>query len=127
MMKKGSVRIDKWLWAVRIYKTRGLAADACKKGRVLVNNTEAKASREVYTNDVVVVRKLPVIYTYKIKEILDKRVSAKLVEQYAEDMTSAEELNKLKIQETFFIKRDKGTGRPTKRERRLMDKIKGDS
>jgi ribosome-associated heat shock protein Hsp15 len=122
--KNKGVRIDKWLWAVRVFKTRSLAAEACKKGRVLINNMEAKPSREVNTGDSVTVRKLPVIYTYRVKELLENRVSAKLVENYAEDLTSVEELNKLKINDSFFVKRDKGSGRPTKKERRLLDQIR---
>ncbi len=125
MTAKKGIRLDKWLWAVRIYKTRSMATEACKKGRIMVNNTEAKPSREVLQGDVIIVRKLPVVYTYKVKELLKNRVSASLVEQYAEDLTSVEELNKLKINDTFFVKRDKGSGRPTKKERRLMDRLRG--
>lgn len=117
------VRIDKWLWAVRIYKTRNQAAEACRKGRILVNGLEAKASREIKLEDIVIVRKLPVIYTYKVKQVIDKRQSSKLITEFLEDLTSVEELSKLNIKDTFFIKRDRGSGRPTKKERRELDEL----
>ncbi|MBN2522975.1 MAG: RNA-binding S4 domain-containing protein [Bacteroidales bacterium] len=120
-----SVRVDKWLWAVRIFKTRALAADACRRGRVLVNGLPAKPSRELRSGNKVTVRKPPVLYSYKVKEIVEKRVSAKIVDQYLEDQTSLEELDKLKVNDTFFFKRERGTGRPTKKERREIDKLKG--
>lgn len=118
------VRIDKWLWAVRIFKTRSIAADACNKGRVLINNIAAKPSKELTGNETITVRKPPVIYTYKIKMLVKNRLPAKLVPDYIEDLTSVEELDKLKINETFFIQREKGAGRPTKKDRRIMDKLK---
>ncbi len=118
------VRIDKWLWAVRLYKTRSIATEECKKGRVLVDGVPVKPSRVVKLDDKIVVRKLPVLYTYKVTGIISKRVSAQIAQQQYEDMTSIEELNKLKIQDTIFIRRDKGTGRPTKRDRRMIDKLR---
>lgn len=121
------VRLDKWLWSVRIFKTRTIAADACSKGRVLVNSMQAKPSKEISGSEIITVRKPPVIYTYKIKNLISNRLPAKLVADYIEDLTSAEELNKLKINETFFIKRDRGTGRPTKKERRTIDKLHDDN
>jgi len=121
------VRLDKWLWSVRIFKTRTIAADACSKGRVLVNSMQAKPSKEISGSEIITVRKPPVIYTYKIKNLISNRLPAKLVADYIEDLTSVEELNKLKINETFFIKRDRGTGRPTKKERRTIDKLHDDN
>jgi ribosome-associated heat shock protein Hsp15 len=121
------VRLDKWLWAVRLYKTRSMATDACNKGRVLVNGTDAKPSKDLSGNEIVTIRKPPVVYTYKIKELIKNRVSAKLVANFIEDLTSVEELDKLKINETFFYKRDRGTGRPTKKERRIIEKLKKDN
>jgi ribosome-associated heat shock protein Hsp15 len=118
-----SVRIDKWLYAVRIYKTRALASEACRRGRVLVNGQAAKPSKELRMEDIVTVRKLPLVYNYQVKAIIDKRTSARLATEYFEDLTSPEELNKLKIKETFFIRRDKGKGRPTKKERRDIDRL----
>lgn len=123
-MEKEKVRLDKWLWAVRIYKTRALATDACKRGHIIVNGTQAKPSREIKTGDSVTVRKLPVIYSYQVKALTGHRVSAKLVENFLEDVTSIEELDKLNIKETIFVQRDRGAGRPTKKERRQIDRLK---
>ena len=118
------VRIDKWLWCVRIFKTRTLASEACRKGRVIVEGQIAKASREVKPNDVIIVRKNPVIYTYRVKDLVEKRLPAKRVEEFCEDLTTTEELDKLKVQETVVFYRDRGTGRPTKKDRREIDKLK---
>jgi ribosome-associated heat shock protein Hsp15 len=118
-----SVRIDKWLFAVRIYKTRALATDACRRGRILINGLQAKPSKEIRVDDMVTVRKLPVIYIYEVKGVIEKRVSAKLASECFKNHTSLEELNKLKIRESIFIRRDRGAGRPTKKERREIDKL----
>ncbi len=118
-----SVRIDKYLWAVRLYKTRTLATEACKKGRITVDDMPAKPSRTVSMGDVIEVKKMPVVYSYRVKDPIEKRVGAKIVDQYVEDVTPQEELQKLDMQDDFFIKRDRGAGRPTKRERRLLDDI----
>lgn len=118
-----SVRIDKYLWAVRLFKTRSLASEACKKGHVSMDDMPVKPSRTVQAGDVIEVRKMPVYYSYRVKEPLEKRVGAKIVGQYVEDITPPEELEKLKMQDDFFIKRDRGAGRPTKKERRLLDDL----
>jgi ribosome-associated heat shock protein Hsp15 len=118
-----TVRIDKYLWAVRIFKTRSLSTDACSKGRVLVNDMPAKPSRMVGEGDVIKVRKMPVIYHYRVKDPIEKRVGAKIVENHVEDITPQEELMKLKMEDDFFVKRERGTGRPTKKERRLLDDL----
>ena len=119
-----SVRIDKYLWAIRVFKTRTDATDACKGGRVTVGGASVKASRDVKPGDVIEVRKGAVRYTYKMLAPLEKRVGAKEVEKYAENLTPQSELDKLHAPvETFFIKRDRGTGRPTKKERREMDSL----
>ena len=119
-----SVRIDKYLWAIRVFKTRTDATDACKGGRVTVGGASVKASRDVKPGDVIEVRKGAVRYTYKMVAPLEKRVGAKEVEKYAENLTPQSELDKLHAPvETFFIKRDRGTGRPTKKERREMDSL----
>jgi ribosome-associated heat shock protein Hsp15 len=117
------VRVDKWLWAVRVYKTRSLATDACRRGHILVNGLTAKPSKEVKEKDQVTVRKLPVLYSFIVKQAIEKRISAKLIHDCIEDITSVEELDKLKVKETYFIRRDRGTGRPTKKERRLLDEL----
>ena len=118
-----SVRIDKYLWAVRLYKTRTLATEACRKGKVNVDDMPAKPSRMVSTGDVIEVRKMPVTYSYRVIEPIEKRVGAKIVDTYVEDITPEEELHKLEMQDDFFVKRDKGTGRPTKKDRRLLDDL----
>lgn len=121
------IRIDKFLWSVRIYKTRSIASDECRKGRIIINDIQVKPSRIVLKDEIIIVKKLPVIYTYKVIEPIENRVSAKLVEQFIEDLTLEVEKAKLDIRQADgIIYRDKGTGRPTKKERRLIDKIKDD-
>lgn len=112
-----SVRIDKFLWAIRVFKTRSEAAEACKGNRVKVNDADAKPSRDVKVGDVITVRKAAVYYKWKVLGLIENRVGAQLVPQYAENQTPQEELDKLKAPvETFFVKRDRGTGRPTKKD-----------
>ncbi|HBG24725.1 MAG: RNA-binding protein [Bacteroidetes bacterium GWF2_41_61] len=119
-------RLDKYLWSVRIFKTRSDAADACKSGKVKVNGTEAKPSREVKEGDELVVRKLNILFEFKIIEPIDKRQPARLVPNYIENHTSEEELAKLNTpKESLFLYRERGTGRPTKKERRDMDGVMG--
>ncbi|RLD93258.1 MAG: RNA-binding S4 domain-containing protein [Bacteroidetes bacterium] len=118
-----TVRIDKYLWAVRLYKTRTLATEACKKGKITVDDIPAKPSRTVTIGDVIKVKKMPVVYSYRVKDPIEKRVGAKIVDQYVDNITSQEELQKLDMQDDFFIKRDRGAGRPTKKERRLLDDL----
>ena len=120
------VRIDKWLWAVRAFKTRSMASDACRSGKVKLNGQVVKPSRDVSVDDVIIVVKNPQFTrTLKIKEILSNRVSAKLVPQYVEELTPKEEYDKLKkYSELNWERRDRGIGRPTKRERRDIDRLK---
>ncbi len=119
-----SVRIDKYLWAIRVYKTRTDATDACKGSKVTVNGTDVKPAREVKAGDVIHVRKGPVLYQFKVLAPLEKRVGAKDVPAYAENLTPQTELDKLHAPvETFFIRRDRGAGRPTKKDRREMDSL----
>ncbi len=116
------IRIDKFLWAIRAFKTRTEASEACKGNRVKIAGVSVKASKYVEIGDLIELRKGAILYTYKVKALLASRVSAKLVEEYVENLTPETELNKLKSPvETFFIKRDRGTGRPTKKERRDLD------
>ena len=118
------VRLDKWLWAVRLIKTRSDAADACRTNRVLVNDAYAKPSREVKVGDVISVKKMPVVYQYRVVELVSSRQPAKNVPLYAADITPQSELDKLNVpRETIFIVRDRGTGRPTKKERRELDSL----
>ncbi|MEA3462981.1 MAG: S4 domain-containing protein, partial [Bacteroidota bacterium] len=100
-----TVRIDKYLWAVRLYKTRTLATEACKKGKVSVDDMPAKPSRTITTGDVIEVKKMPVVYSYLVKDPIEKRVGAKIVDQFVENITSQEELQKLDMQDDFFVKR----------------------
>ena len=118
-----TVRIDKYLWAVRLYKTRTLATEACKKGRITVDDMPAKPSRIIASGDVIEVKKMPLVYSYRVKDPIEKRVGAKIVDQYVENITSPEELQKLELQDDFFVKRNRGAGRPTKKERRLLDDL----
>ncbi len=119
-----SVRVDKWLWAVRVFKTRSLASEACRKGHVAIGGLPVKPSRAINLNDIVKVRKTPVTRTYKVLGLSGKRMSAKLVPDFVEDITPKEELEILEIQKNMlWHSRDKGAGRPTKKERRDIDKL----
>jgi len=116
-------RFDKWLWAVRIYKTRSMEASACRKGKVIIDNLPVKPSRNVSLDEIINVKKPPVIFTYRIKGFPLKRQSAKLAKKCFEDLTPQEESDKLKFKELpGFGYRKRGDGRPTKKERRIIDK-----
>ena len=115
-------RIDKYLWAIRAFKTRTDATDACKGGKVKVAGVNAKPSKEVKPGDVLQVKKGTVTYTYKVLQPLERRVGAKMVPEYALNLTPESELEKLRAPvETFFITRDRGAGRPTKKDRREIE------
>lgn len=117
-------RLDKWLWAARIYKTRTLAADACKNGRVTINGAQAKPSRVVKAGDEVGVKKSPIIYTFRVKQAIEKRVGAKLLPDVLENITSAQQYELLEMSRiSGFVGRARGTGRPTKKERRALDEF----
>jgi ribosome-associated heat shock protein Hsp15 len=119
-----SVRIDKYLWSVRVYATRSFATEECKKGKVTIGGMAVKPARVVKVGETILVRKNPVIYSYRVKEILGKRVGAKLVADYMEDITSAEELLKLDVtQGGALFMRDRGAGRPTKKDRRDIGRV----
>lgn len=110
------VRIDKWLWAVRIFKTRTAAAEACKKGRVMIGDLPVKPSRMIRTGDVVQVRKPPVTFSFKVLGLTDKRMGAKLVPQFMENVTPPEQYEILELNKiSGFVDRQRGTGRPTKK------------
>jgi len=127
MTENKSVRIDKFLWSVRVFKTRSIASDECRKGRIIINNIQVKPSKVVTKNEIVIVKKPPVIFTYRVLEPIENRVGAKLVNQYVEDITPEEERAKLDIKQSIAVGyRDKGTGRPTKKERRLIDRMNDD-
>ena len=119
-----SVRIDKYLWAIRVFKTRTEATEACKGSKVTVDGNDVKPSREVKAGEVIQVRKGSIFYKYKVLAPLEKRVGAKDVPRFAENLTPQSELDKLHAPvETFFIRRDRGAGRPTKKERRDMESL----
>lgn len=125
MENEKEVRVDKWLWAVRIFKTRSQAAEECKKGRVLINDVQVKPSRNIKVGETVIVKRPPVNCQYKVLGLLENRQSAKVVVDYVEDITPPEEKEKLDIKKHVgFELRDRGIGRPTKRERRLIDRLK---
>ena len=123
----GLARLDKWLWASRIFKTRTIAADACKNGRVAVNDVLVKPSRMVKVGDVISVRKPPVTYTFRILQTIEQRVGAKLLPEIYENITSPDQYELLEMNRiSGFIDRQRGTGRPTKKERRAMDAFLND-
>ena len=118
------VRIDRWLWAVRICKTRVGATDLCKRLKVAVDGQKVKPSREVKVGQVVVVRREGISWEYKVLKCIEKRVGAKIALECREDLTPVEEINKLKtIKGGWIPRRYKGAGRPTKKERRVIDKL----
>lgn len=119
------MRMDKYLWAVRLFKTRALANEALTKGRVTLNGLPCKPAHEVALNEVFTLRRAPVLYTYRVKGIPQNRVSAKLVAEYLEDKTSPAEIQKLTGRgPTLNLWREPGTGRPTKKERRELDALR---
>jgi len=115
-------RIDKWLWAARVYKTRTLASDACKNGRITINGALAKPSRTVKVGDQVGVKKSPITYTFRVLQAIEKRVGAKLLPEVFENITPPEQYELLEMNRiSGFIDRAHGTGRPTKKDRRALD------
>lgn len=115
-------RIDKWLWAARVYKTRTLASDACKNGRITINGALAKSSRTVKVGDQVGVKKSPITYTFRVLQAIEKRVGAKLLPEVFENITPPEQYELLEMNRiSGFIDRARGTGRPTKKDRRALD------
>ena len=119
------VRIDKWMWAARIFKTRTIAVEACQKNRVKVNDVPAKPSRMVKTGDIVQVRKPPVTYSFRVLDVTSNRVGAKLVSNVMENITPPEQYELLELQKNSgFIDRARGSGRPTKKDRRELDDFK---
>lgn len=115
-------RIDKWLWAARVYKTRTLASDACKNGRITINGALAKPSRSVKVGDQVGVKKSPITYTFRVLQAIEKRVGAKLLPEVFENITPPEQYELLEMNQiSGFIDRARGTGRPTKKDRRALD------
>ena len=115
-------RIDKWLWAARIFKTRSIAAAACKKGQVSMGGAQLKASRMIKAGDVVNVRKPPVTYSFRVLQPIERRVGAKLIPEILENVTTPDQYELLEMSKiSGFVGRAKGTGRPTKKDRRSLD------
>lgn len=117
-----NVRVDKWLWAMRIFKTRSMATEACKKGHVSIGDLKVKPSKMVQVNEILKVRKAPITKSLKILALAEKRMSAKLIVDFVEDVTPPEETELLEMQKNMrWLARDRGTGRPTKKDRRELD------
>lgn len=123
--EKTEVRIDKWLWAVRLFKTRTLAIEACKKGRIMILGVNIKPSRMIKVGDVIQIRKSPITYSFKVLDLSEKRMGAKLVPEFMEDVTPKSEYEILELSKASgFVDRGRGMGRPTKKDRRdLVDFI----
>lgn len=125
MENESSLRIDKWLWEVRLFKSRSLATDACKAGKVKIDGANVKASKEIKEGDIITVSLNPLFKTVKVKQFPKSRVNAKLVPEYMDDLTSEAEYNRVKmINDTNAEYRDRGIGRPTKKQRRVIDQLK---
>lgn len=117
-----TARIDKWLWAARIFKTRSIASDACKNGRVTIGGVNMKPSRSVKVGDVVSVKKPPITYSFKVLKTIEQRVGAKLLPEIYENVTDPKQYELLEMSRiSGFVDRARGTGRPTKKERRALD------
>ena len=117
-------RIDKWMWAARIFKTRTIAAEACKKGRVYINGAQAKPARMIKPGDVIQVKKPPITYSFKVLQAIEKRVGAKLVPEIMDNVTTPDQYELLEMSKiSGFVNRAKGTGRPTKKDRRDLDEF----
>lgn len=115
-------RVDKWLWAARLFKTRSLAAEACKKGQITMRGIHLKPSRTIKEGDILEVRKPPITYSFKIKQAIEKRIGAKLVTEILEDVTPSSQYELLEISKiNGFVDRARGTGRPTKKDRRCLE------
>ncbi len=119
---KTEVRIDKWMWAVRLFKTRSLAAEACKKGKVIIQGIQVKPSRNVKVGDVVGIKRNPVLFSFKVLALSENRMNAKLVPEFMENVTTPDQLELIELGRIAGQGgRDRGTGRPTKKERRTLD------
>lgn len=124
----GEIRIDKWLWAVRLFKTRSLAAEACKKGKIIVQNRPVKPSKNIAIGDIIQIRRNPIVYSFKVLNVSQNRMGAKLVPQFMAHVTTPDQLallELLKLEEKN--NRSKGLGRPTKKERRDLDEFIDDN
>ena len=126
-MANTEARIDKWLWAARIFKTRTIAAAACKKGQVSMGGTQLKPSRMIKAGDVIDVRKAPITYSFRVLQPIERRVGAKLIPEILENITTPDQYELLEMSKiSGFVGRAKGTGRPTKKERRSLEDFQSD-
>ncbi len=124
---KNEVRIDKWLWAVRLFKTRSIAIEACKKGRISIKGVTIKPSRSIKVGDVIEVRRPPVTYSFEVLNLSENRMGAKLVPEFMKDVTPPSQLEILEMSKmSGFVDRARGTGRPTKKDRRELDQFTED-
>lgn len=121
-------RVDKWLWAMRVFKTRTIATDACKKGRVMIGASAVKPSRTIKPGDIIEVRKPPITYSFRVKAVTGNRLGAKLVPEYLENITSQSQYELLEMTRiSGFVDRRKGLGRPTKRDSRELSRFREDT
>ena len=121
-MANDSARIDKWLWAARIFKTRSIASDACKNGRVTINGVNVKPSHMIKEGETISVKKQPITYSFKVLKCIEQRVGAKLIPEIYENVTDAKQYELLEMSRiSGFVNRARGTGRPTKKDRRSLD------
>lgn len=121
-------RVDKWLWAMRVFKTRTIATEACKKGRVTIGGVTVKPSRTIKPGDVIDVRKPPITYSFRVKAVTGNRLGAKLVPEYLENITPASQYELLEMTRiSGFVDRRKGLGRPTKKDSRTLERFKEES
>ena len=119
---KTEVRIDKWMWAVRLFKTRSLAAEACKKGKIIIQGIQVKASRNVKVGDIVGIKRSPILFSFKVLALAENRMNAKLVSGFMDNVTTPDQLELIELGKLAGqTGRDRGTGRPTKKERRDLD------
>ena len=119
---KTEVRIDKWLWAVRLFKTRTLAAEACKKGKILIKNITVKPSRMIKVGDIICVKRNPILFSFEVLDLSENRMNAKLVPNFMRNVTTPDQLELIELGKIAAASgRDRGTGRPTKKERRDLD------
>lgn len=124
---KNEVRIDKWLWAVRLFKTRSIAIEACKKGRITIKGVTIKPSRMIKIGDIIEVRRPPVTYSFEVLNLSENRMGAKLVPEFMKDVTLPSQLEILEMSKVSgFVDRARGTGRPTKKDRRELDQFAED-
>lgn len=124
MENNKEARVDKWLWAARIFKTRTIAASACKKGQVSMHGAQLKPSRTIKVGDIINVRKPPITYSFKVLQAIEKRVGAKLIPEILENVTTPDQFELLEMSRiSGFVNRAKGTGRPTKKDRRSMEEF----